>query len=63
MPGYVPPRLRNDPNYKPKKLTYRPEVVWSELKTNEQLSEEYHKENYGKADEAWGEDKTLKSYK
>lgn len=53
MPGYVPPNLRNDPKYKSKKLTYRPKIVWSELKTKEQIFEEYRKQNYGKAEEAW----------
>ena len=56
MPGYIPPNLRNDPKYKPKKLTYRPKIIWSELKTKDQLFEEYRKQNYGKADAAWEED-------
>jgi len=46
--GYIPPVLRDDPNYKPKKLSYKPE-----LKTKEQLLEEYSKTNQGKADDAW----------
>ena len=56
MPGYVPPALRNKPTYEPKKLTYRPKIVWSELKTKEQIFEEYRKKDYGKADEAWEKD-------
>jgi len=51
--GYIPPVLRDDPNYKPKKLSYRPVIAWSELKTKEQLLEEYSKTNQGKADDAW----------
>ena len=57
MPGYVPPKLRNDPKYKPKKLTYHPEIIWSELKTKDQLFEECRKQKYGKADTAWSEGK------
>lgn len=53
--GYVPPQLRDKINYKPKKLTYKPKVIWSEIKTKEEVLQNYHKENYGKADEAWGE--------
>ena len=56
MPGYVPPNLRNNPKYKPKKLTYRPKIIWSELKTKDQLFEEYRKQNNDKADIAWEED-------
>ena len=53
---YVPPALRDKPNYKPKKLNLRPIVVdYTKLKTKEVLFEEYRKQNYGKADDAWNE--------
>ena len=50
---HIPPSLRNKPNYKPKKLTFRPVIDYTELKTKEELFEEYRKTNYGKADDAW----------
>ena len=54
--GYVPPQLRHKVDYKPKNLTYKPKLVWTpNLKTKEELFEEYRKENYGKADDAWGD--------
>ena len=53
---YIPPALRDKPNYKPKKLKLRPVVVdYTKLKTKEELFEEYNKQNYGKSDEAWNE--------
>jgi len=55
--GYVPPALRHKVDYKPKNLTYKPKMVWTpNIKTKEQIFEEYRKENYGKADTAWNED-------
>ena len=53
---YIPPALRDKPNYKPKKLKLIPVVVdYTKLKTKEELFEEYRKQNYGKADDAWNE--------
>jgi hypothetical protein len=52
---YVPPALRNKPNYKPKKLKLRPVIDYTKLKTKVELFEEYRKQNYGKADDAWNE--------
>ena len=49
--GYVPPQNRHNTSYKSKSLTYVPK----EIKTKEQLFEKYRQENYGKADDAWGE--------
>jgi len=52
--GYVPPHLRHDINHKPKNLTYKPKMIWApNLKSKEELYEEYRNENNGKADEAW----------
>ena len=54
MSGYVPPALRSNPKYTPKKLSYKPKPVdWTKLKTKEELIKEYQKENPGKADDAW----------
>ena len=54
--GYVPPQLRDKPNYKPKNLSRKAAPIdYTTLKTREQLFDEYQKKNYGKADEAWGE--------
>ena len=54
MPGYIPPNLRNKPNYTPKKLSLKPKPIdWTTLKNKEQLFEEYRLKNYGKADTAW----------
>jgi hypothetical protein len=54
---YVPPALRDKPNYKPRKLKLRPVVVvdYATLKSKEELFEEYRKQNYKKADDAWNE--------
>jgi len=54
---YVPPALRDKPNYKPRKLKLRPAVVvdYATLKSKEELFEEYRKQNYKKADDAWNE--------
>ena len=46
--GYVPPKLRSVPKYKPINLTLR-----RELKTQEQIFAELAKQNAGKADAAW----------
>lgn len=55
--GYVPPALRHKVDYKPKNLTYKPKMLWTpNIKTKEQLFEEYRNKNYGKADAAWDED-------
>jgi len=56
MPGYVPPALRNNPKYTPKKLSIKQkpiEVNWENVKTTEQFFKEYQQENSGKADSAW----------
>jgi hypothetical protein len=54
MPGYVPPALRNKPNYEPKKLSLKPKPIeYDKLKTKQELYEEYRQTNYGKADFAW----------
>ena len=52
---YVPPAFRFNPNHKPKKLTFRPVIDYTKLKTKEELFEEYRNQNYGKADDAWNE--------
>ena len=55
--GYVPPALRHKVDYKPKNLAYKPKMLWTpNIKTKEQLFEEYRNKNYGKADAAWDED-------
>ena len=55
--GYVPPQLRHKIDYKPKNLSYKPKMVWTpNLKTKEEIFDEYQKKNYGKADDAWEED-------
>jgi len=55
--GYVPPQMRDKPNYKPpKKLTFRAPIDYSNLKTKEQVYEEYRLKNEGKADTAWEEE-------
>ena len=52
--SYIPPALRNTVNYTPKKLSLKPKPIdYSQLKTPQQLFEEYKKENFGKADSAW----------
>lgn len=49
--GYVPPQLRNKNDYKPKNLAYKPKMIWTpDLKSKEELYEEYSKKNYGKGD-------------
>ena len=54
MPGYIPPALRNNSTYKPKKLSYKPKPIdWTQLKTKEEIMKDYRKENKGKADAAW----------
>ena len=56
MPSYIPPALRNNPNYKSKKLSLKPKPVdWSCLKTTQELIQDYHSTNEGKADVAWEE--------
>lgn len=50
---YVPPALRNR---KPRKIKFGPVIDYTNLKTTAQLFEEYRKENYGKADEAFVSD-------
>ena len=57
MPGYVPPVLRNNPSYKPKKLSLKPKPIdYTKLKTKDDLFNEYKVENQGKADSAWDSD-------
>ena len=55
MPGYIPPHCRNKPTiHIPKKLSLKPKAVdWVNLKSKDQLFEEYRLKNYGKADAAW----------
>jgi len=55
--GYVPPQLRDKINYKSKNLSRKQNLVidYTKLKTIEDLLKEYHKENYGKADQGWEE--------
>ena len=53
MCGYVPPQLRDKINYKPKNLTYKPKIIWSEVKSMREVFEEYRKENEGKVDQFW----------
>lgn len=54
--SYVPPALRHLINHKTLNLKYKQKVVLVEVKTKEQLLNEYSKENYGKADTVWEED-------
>ena len=57
MPAYVPPVLRNKSGYKPKKLSLKPKPIdWAQLKTKEELMEDYKKTNEGNADSAWDSD-------
>ena len=38
------------------KIDYKPKIIWTpNIKSKEQLFEEYIKENYGKAYDAWNE--------
>ena len=55
MPGYIPPALRNQSKYnKPKKLSLKPKPIdWTQVKSKEELMNEYQKQNEGKADSAW----------
>lgn len=54
MAGYIPPALRNKHQYTPRKLSFKPKPIdWTQLKTKEELYQEYKKENEGKADAAW----------
>ena len=53
MSGYIPPALRDSRHYKPKKLTFRAPIDYTNRKTKEEVLEEYHKIDYGKADGAW----------
>jgi hypothetical protein len=58
--GYIPPQLRDNPEYKPKDLSYkkqRPVIDYCTLKTKEELFAEYQKTNNGKADSAWDYEK------
>ena len=53
---YIPPAMRNQVNYVPKKLALKPKSIdYTQLKTKQQLFAEYQQENYGKADDAWNE--------
>lgn len=54
--SYVPPTLRHKTNYKPKDLKYKPTIIWTEVKSKEQILNEYMKKNHGKADAAWEEE-------
>lgn len=54
MTGYIPPALRKNPIYTPKKLSLKPKPIdYTQLKTKEEVMNEYKKENEGKADSAW----------
>ena len=56
MPGYVPPALRHNPNYEPKKLSLKPKPIdWTQLKTKDEIMKEYQEINKGNADSAWNE--------
>lgn len=56
MTGYIPPALRKNPSYIPKKLSIKVKPVeWTELKSKDDLMNEYQKKNIGKADSAWNE--------
>ena len=55
--GYVPPQLRHNVHYKSRDLSLKPKmpvIDYSKIKTPEQIFEEIRKQNYGKADSAWG---------
>jgi hypothetical protein len=54
--SYVPPAIRNRLDPTPKKLTFRPPVDFTVLKTKDQLFKEYQTKNLGKADSAWADD-------
>jgi len=54
MPGYIPPALRNKPEYTPKKLSLKQKPIdWTQIKSKEEIMKEYQKQNEGKADAAW----------
>lgn len=57
--GYVPPQLRNNPFYSPRKLTLKtkPQVQLEQAckKTKHEVYEDHRKTNYGKADAAWSD--------
>ena len=56
--GYIPPALRHNANYKPKKLSLKQKPIhvdYSKLETKSEIFEKYRKVNIGKADEAWNE--------
>ena len=56
--AYIHPNLRNRPAAEtvPKKLVFRPVIDYTNLKTKDQLYEEYRQKNMGKADSGWGDE-------
>lgn len=53
MSGYIPPALRNN-MYKSKKLSLKPKPIdWTQMKTQNEIMNEYKSENIGKADSAY----------
>ena len=60
---YIPPALRDRPNYKPKKINLRPAVDYTKLKTKTMIFEEYQKQNNGKADDAWFDENEIRGLK
>ena len=54
MSGYIPPALRNNTKYVPKKLSLKPKPIeWTDLKSKYEIMNEYKQQNEGKADSAW----------
>lgn len=54
--SYVPPAMRERLAPPPKKISFRPPIDYTVLKTKEQLFNEYQAKNLGKADSAWADD-------
>ena len=54
--SYVPPAMRERLAPPPKKISFRPPIDYTILKTKDQLFKEYQTKNLGKADSAWAEE-------
>ncbi len=54
--SYVPPAMRERLEPPPKKISFRPPIDYTTLKTKDQLFKEYQTKNLGKADSAWADE-------
>lgn len=58
MPGYIPPVLRNNNQYKPRNLSMKKKIEvidYTKIKTQKEIFEELKNTNPGKADQAWND--------